>query len=190
MANEAVFQQLRDEVGALNGHLIGAKSLLTDARGYLIDLKALVEAVRPVTIQNWPSPPTSVSFPSAQPVDIQNLPNPLPTSVGNFPAAAYPVVNVQRAFGNLTATGAIVAAQGAGVAIRVVAAILSATAVITVKWQGTADVSGSIRVGTAAPCVLPQNPHGWAQTAANAALTLAFVSGTGTLSYHVLWVAV
>ena len=51
-------------------------------------------------------------------------------------------------------------------------------------------MSGSIRVGTAAPCVLPPTPHGWAQTAANAALTLAFVTGTGTLSYHVLWVAV
>lgn len=111
--------------------------------------------------------------------------------VDNFPDPAYPNVAVSRAFGDLTTTGDVVAAQGTGINIRVVAAVLSATAALSVKLQSdTTDITSTIRVGTASPFILPVNPHGWAQTGANKKLALAFVSGTGTLSYHVLWVPV
>ena len=180
MANEAVFQQLRDEVASLNGHLIGAKSLLTDARGYLIDLKALVEATRPVRVTNFPAsvPVTGTFWQTTQPVSGT-------VSVGNFPAA---VVGTTTAV-SLTATGDLIAAQGAGVGIRLLAAIVGAVSAVTLSLRNGASDVIPIRLAANGGAVLPFVAGGWMTTSPNTALRVAF-SGANTVTAFALWVPV
>lgn len=194
---------LAGEMRVVRGLAGDLKTLLTTARDALSDLKALHEATRPVNVQNFPAV-MPVSWSTAQPVNVQNFPSPLPTSVrnfpatqpvsgtvsvGNFPAPAYPILATQRVFGDITASADIVAAQP-GQRIRVGAAILGTSAAVGVTFKsGTAAISPTLRVSTAAAFVAPLNPHGWWETAVGEPLHLAF-SATLTLSYHVLWVPV
>jgi len=80
---------------------------------------------------------------------------------------------VNRSLLNATAIGAteVVAAQGAGLRIRVIAAYHVSTTAVTAKFQsGGTDISPGLPVGANAGIVLPRNDHGWFQTAVNEAL--------------------
>mgnify|MGYP001613000391 CR=1 FL=1 len=183
MANESAFQILADEMKATRTRVDSANGLLGDAKAYLIDLKALVEATRPVSVQNWPSPPTSVTFPSAQPVSgtvsIGNLPTPLPVSL---PATTAPT----NALVSLTTTGDLVAAQGAGVEIRLHAGVFGATTAVTVALRSNTTDLLPIRLAANQSVVLPWNDKGWCVTAANQALRIAF-TGANTVTGFGQW---
>jgi hypothetical protein len=166
MAHEAVFQALREEVATLNAHLTAAKGFLGDLRGYAIDMKALVEAGR-------------VTFDGTQPVSIPGLPSPLPVSL---PVSVEP----NRALVSLSATGDLVAAQGAGVAIRLMAGVLGAVTAVTLALRsGTTDLL-TLRLAANATVVLPWNDAGWCVTAANQPLRVAF-AGANTVTAFGLW---
>ena len=99
--------------------------------------------------------------------------------------ASAPVVGATAAV-SLTATGDLVAAQGAGVAIRLLAAIVSATTAVTISLRnGAADVI-PIRLATNGVAVLPFVAGGWMTTDANTALRVAF-AGLSTVTVYALW---
>ena len=97
---------------------------------------------------------------------------------------------VSRAFANATASGntAVVAAQGAGVRIRVLAVFTVTGTALTVKFQSaTTDITAGFVLAVNGGMVLPNNPHGWFQTNANEALNIN-LSGAGTVGVNVVWV--
>ncbi len=176
MANEYAFQTLaqdmtkvRADVVKLLGAMTAARDFLSDVRGYAIDLKALVTATRPVTVQNWPSPPQSVT--------VSGTPN---VAVTNTPTGSTAAVS-------LTATGDLVAAQ-AGVAIRLLAGVFSSTLAVTVAVRDGATDKIPLRIDTNATVVLPFVPTGWVTTTAGNALRMAFSAGP-TVTGYALWVA-
>lgn len=98
---------------------------------------------------------------------------------------------VQRASATPAASGntQVVAAQGAGVRIRVIAACVIAATAVSVKFQSaTTDISATWPVGANGGFVLPDNNHGWFQTAGNEALNVN-LSGNVSTGVQVIWVA-
>jgi predicted enzyme related to lactoylglutathione lyase len=90
------------------------------------------------------------------------------------------------------ATGTIVAAQAAGVKIRVVALFLVNTAAQTLTFKsgaGGTALTGAMALPATGILVLPFNPQGWFETAAATLLELA-QSGATQVSGTIQWVAV
>ncbi len=88
------------------------------------------------------------------------------------------------------ATADVIAAQGAGKKIRILAATLVAanTVTLTVK-NGSTAVTGAISMAVAIPLELPYNPHGHFIESANEAFNFTLSSGvqlSGTLTYQVV----
>jgi len=96
---------------------------------------------------------------------------------------------VQRAFANATGSGntQVVAAQGAGVRIRVLSVFAIATTAVTIKFQSaTTDISAGFPVGANSGFAIVNN-HGIFQTAANEALNIN-LSGAVATGVQVTWV--
>lgn len=96
---------------------------------------------------------------------------------------------VSRAFVNAVLIGntAVVAAQGAGVKIRVLSAMAVGTLAVTIKFQSaTTDITAGFPLGINGGMVLPYNPHGWFETAANEALNINLGLGTAT-GVNITW---
>ena len=99
---------------------------------------------------------------------------------------------VQFAVINQAATATVVAAQAAGVKIRVVALYLVNTTAQTVTFKSAAGgtaISGPMAIGALGTLVLPMNVTGWFETAAAALLELS-QSGATQISGGLSWVAV
>ena len=99
----------------------------------------------------------------------------------------YAVVNTASS-GNNT----IVAAQAAGVKIRVVGFLLVAAGAVTANWQsgaGGTTLSGAMSLATGAPNAPGFCPTGWFETAAATLLNLN-LGGAVQVSGFVAWVAV
>lgn len=99
-------------------------------------------------------------------------------------------VAIQRSFVNTAALGntAVVAAQGAGIKIRVLAVVMVSTLAQTVKFQSaTTDISAGLPVAANGGAVMPYNDHGWMQTNANEALNINLGVATAT-GVQVLWI--
>jgi hypothetical protein len=90
------------------------------------------------------------------------------------------------------ATGTLVAAQAAGVKIRVVSLFLVNTTAQTVTFKSAAGgtaLTGAMALPANGVLVLPMNVTGWFETAAAALLELALSGGT-QISGALGWVAV
>lgn len=99
---------------------------------------------------------------------------------------------VQFAVINQAATATLLAAQGAGVKIRVVSLFLVNTSAQTItpkSGAGGTALSGAMALAANQSLVLPFNSLGWFETAANALLELS-QSGATQVSGAVQWVAV
>jgi len=99
---------------------------------------------------------------------------------------------VQFAKIDLAATGTLVAAQGAGVKVRVVGLFLVNTSAQTLAFNSGASgtaLTGAMALPANGVLVLPPNNQGYFQTAANALLELA-LSGTTQVSGSIAWVQV
>lgn len=97
---------------------------------------------------------------------------------------------ITRYFGSPAAAGdnALVAARGAGIRIRVLAAYKVTTAANVVKFRsGVTDISPGLPLAANGGVVLPFNPSGWFQTAPNEALNLNNSAATPVGTY-VEWV--
>lgn len=100
------------------------------------------------------------------------------------------VRTVNYSFTNASALGntQVVAAQGAGVRIRLLSAMAVATLPVSLKFQSNAtDVSATFPVGANGGFVLPMNHHGWFQTGANEPLNFNLNTGTA-VGVNVVWV--
>lgn len=98
---------------------------------------------------------------------------------------------VARAYVNATASGntELVAAQGAGVRIRLLALFVLTDAAVSIKFQSaTTDVSAVWALVANGGFVLPVNPHGWLQTNANEALNVN-LSGIANVGVQATWCA-
>jgi hypothetical protein len=90
---------------------------------------------------------------------------------------------------NLVATGTLVAAQGAGVKIRIVGLFLVSTAANGLTFKSAAGgtaLTGAMALPANGSLVLPFNPMGYFETAANALLELSLSGATqvsGTLQF-------
>lgn len=108
--------------------------------------------------------------------------------MANSPLSENQYVSVSFA----AATATLVAAQAAGVKIRVVAACLVNTSAQTLTFKsgaaGTA-ITGAMALAANGVLVLPFNPAGWFETAAATLLELA-ASGSTQVSGALTWVAV
>ena len=90
------------------------------------------------------------------------------------------------------ATATLVAAQGAGIKCRVVAVFLANTTAQSLTFKsgaGGTAVTGAMALAALGQLVLPFNPAGWFETAANTLLELA-ASGSTQVSGAIAWVAV
>lgn len=90
---------------------------------------------------------------------------------------------VTRAFVNASATGdtAVVAAAGVGLRIRVISLSIVTTLANSVKFRsGTTDITALYPLAANGGFVLPYNPHGHFQTAANTALNVNLSVATAT----------
>ena len=99
---------------------------------------------------------------------------------------------VQYAVISQTGTATLVAAQGAGVKIRVVSLFLTNTSAQTLTFKSGAAgaaISGPMAMGALGQIVLPFASRGYFETAAAAVLEL-FQSGATQVSGAVQWVAV
>ena len=97
---------------------------------------------------------------------------------------------VQRAFANASGIGntEVIATQGSGVRIRVLGVMVIATLAVTVKFQSaTTNISAGFPLAANSGFVMPYNPHGWFQTAANEALNINLSLGTAT-GIQVTWI--
>jgi len=97
---------------------------------------------------------------------------------------------IQRSFISANAVGntAAVAAQGAGVKIRVLSAYYVTTLANSVKFQSAAaDITPPTPLAANGGMVLPFNAIGWFDTAANAALNVNCSVATVT-GVMVIWV--
>jgi len=115
---------------------------------------------------------------------------PLPIASGAF-LDEFGVFRIsQRAFVNATASGntVIVAAQGTGIRIRVLAINAISLTALNIKFQSnTTDICSSKPVAATGGYVAPQADAGWFQTAPNEALNVN-LSGAGTVGVDVVWV--
>lgn len=100
--------------------------------------------------------------------------------------------SVSYAFINATASGntAVVAAQGIDVKIRVLSVhVMSATA-LSVRFESAAVAkTATYPLAANGGFVLPYNPQGWCQTAADEALNIN-LSGAGTVGVTITWIPV
>jgi hypothetical protein len=99
---------------------------------------------------------------------------------------------VQFAKVDQAATATLVAAQAAGVKIRVVSLFLVSTAANALTFKSAAGgtaVTGAMALPANGSLVLPFNPQGWFETAAAALLELS-LSGATQVSGGIAWVAV
>jgi hypothetical protein len=98
---------------------------------------------------------------------------------------------VQRSFADATILGdtEIVAAQGAGVRIRVLGIHCQSLLAVTLKLKsaGANIISAAFAVGAAGSLSMSYNPHGWFQTNANEALNLNQSAAVNT-GCQVVWV--
>jgi hypothetical protein len=102
------------------------------------------------------------------------------------------VSEVQFTVINQATTTAVVAAQGAGVKIRVVSLVLVNTTAQTLTFKSSAGgtaLTGAMAVATLGQLVLPFNPQGWFETVANQLLELT-QSGATQVSGALQWCAV
>lgn len=98
----------------------------------------------------------------------------------------------QMSFANATALGntQVVAAQGAGVKIRVHGFLIVTTVAQTVKFQSaTTDICPGLPLAANGGISTPYYPGGMFQTAANEALNINLGAATAT-GVHVVWEAV
>src|SRR2546427_5516463 len=103
-----------------------------------------------------------------------------------------PYSAVQFAVISQAATATVVAAQAAGVTIRVVSLFLVNTTAQTLTFKsgaGGTAITGAMALGANGVLVLPHNPQGHFETAAAALLELA-LSGATQVSGALQWVAV
>jgi hypothetical protein len=99
---------------------------------------------------------------------------------------------VQYAKIDQAATATVVAAQAAGVKVRVVGLFLVNTAAQTLTFKSAAGgtaLTGAMALAANGTLALPFNPQGWFETAAAALLELA-LSGSTQVSGALAWVAV
>lgn len=99
---------------------------------------------------------------------------------------------VQFAVISQAATATLVAAQAAGVKIRVVSLQLVSTAANGLTFKsgaGGTGITGAMALPANGSLVLPFNPAGWFETAAATLLELA-LSGATQVSGSIQWVAV
>jgi len=97
---------------------------------------------------------------------------------------------VFRSFADATASGdtEVVAAQGAGIRIRVLAYSFVSDASVTAKFRSaTSSISSGKPVSANGGVVAAEAPHGWFQTSANQALNIN-LSGTANVGVDVIWV--
>lgn len=90
------------------------------------------------------------------------------------------------------AAATLVAAQGAGVKIRVVGLFLVNTSAQTLTFKtaaGGTAITGAMALAANGSLILPFNPAGWFETVANQLLELA-ASGSTQVSGALTWVAV
>ncbi|SRR6266571_83956 len=100
--------------------------------------------------------------------------------------------DIQFAVINQAATATIVAAQAAGVKVRVVSLFLVNTAAQTLTFKsgaGGTALTGPMALGANGILVLPYNPQGYFETVAAALLELA-LSGATQVSGSLQWAAV
>jgi hypothetical protein len=100
------------------------------------------------------------------------------------------VRTVNRSFANATTSGntQVVAAQGAGVRIRVIAVHVMTDTAMAIKFQSaTSDISAGMVLAANGGYVKQENEHGWFQTAANAALNIN-LGVNGNVGVDVVWV--
>jgi hypothetical protein len=93
---------------------------------------------------------------------------------------------------NQAATATLIAAQAAGIKIRITSLFLQNTTANTLTFKSAAGgtpVSGPMALPALGSLVLPFNPAGWFETAAAALLELA-LSGATQVSGGLSWVAV
>jgi hypothetical protein len=93
------------------------------------------------------------------------------------------------AFTNASSSGQtqVVAAQGAGIRIRVLACVVISSNQITVKFQSNnTDISSGKPVASNGGFVMPENDLGWFQTNPNEALNIN-LSGISTLGCDIVW---
>lgn len=119
--------------------------------------------------------------------------------VGNYPLSGVVMdattrrsVETTISFANPSSSGntQVVAAQGAGVKIRVLSLVIVSTIAQTVKFQSaTTDISAGFPVAANGGIVLPPNDHGWVQTADNEALNINLSAATAT-GVQVVWIPV
>ena len=96
----------------------------------------------------------------------------------------------QRFFLNVTAAGntPLVAAQGPGVRVRVLAMNVNSSSALTVKFQSdTTDISSEKSVSKTEGWIAPQAEAGWFQTAPNEALNVN-LSEAGAVGVDIIWV--
>ena len=99
-------------------------------------------------------------------------------------------VNYAFATPALSGNTQMVAAQAAGVRIRVLAVYVHATLAVSVKFQSaTTDITATFPVGANGGFVLPLNIQGWFQTNAAEALNINLGLGTST-GCLVVWIPV
>lgn len=99
---------------------------------------------------------------------------------------------VQYAPITLAATATLVAAQTAGVKIRVVSLFLVSTAANALTFKSGANgtaLTGAMALPANGTLALPFNPQGWFETTAAALLELS-LSGATQVSGAIQWVAV
>lgn len=90
------------------------------------------------------------------------------------------------------ATATLVAAQAAGIKVRVVSVALTNTTAQSLTFKsgaGGAALTGAMALAALGQLILPFNPQGWFETAAATLLELA-ASGSTQVSGVVGWVAV
>lgn len=97
---------------------------------------------------------------------------------------------VSRSFANATTAGdrQVVAAQGAGIKIRVLSSILITSGPVTLRFgSGSSAISGSFALSSNAGFIAPYNPNGHWETDANAALNLN-LSSSASVGVDVTWI--
>jgi len=105
---------------------------------------------------------------------------------GNMQRVKYAFVNPSTA-----TTTQVVAAQGTGIKIRVVAALCDPTAANTITFNSSTAgaISASFPVAAGIVLLLNYNPNGWFETAANEALQVVTSAATAT-GCQVAWISV
>lgn len=183
-STETTLAAIRTAVELIDNFISGTKGLVTEDNSAAI--KAAVEIIDNI-----------VAGSEAQ-VDVITLPALIAGT--NRIGGVYPVGGqiidengtvrtVNRAFVNATLLGntEVVAAQGAGVRIRVLSYTIVALLATTVKFQSaTTDISAEMPFAANGGIAVPYNPHGLFQTAANQALNINLSSAT-TVGINVVW---